>query len=291
MDSSLFQGNFARSERIVYTPSVFAKKNLIYLQEIGTLRCLNPYTSRRKNLDSYLFFLVLEGAGKVEYHNLGYKVCAGDCIFLDCHHPYAHRSSNDLWKLAWIHFTGPSMNAIYEKFLQQSGSPIFSPRDTSLYCTLHKEIYSIASCDDYIQDMHIMEKLTVLLSHLMEDSWNQEFSEKRLQTRYDLIYIKEYLDSNFHKKISLDDLSERFFINKYHLIRIFKEQYSLTVNQYLLQTRITHAKHLLRFTPLSIEEVGLRCGMDDPNYFSRIFRKIEGIPPRQFRKEWASKKE
>lgn len=87
-------------------------------------------------------------------------------------------------------------------------------------------------------------------------------------------------------RINLDDLAERFYINKFYLARIFKEQFGTSINNYLLQIRITHAKQLLRFTDRTVETIGRECGVEDANYFSRMFRKVEGISPGEFRRMW-----
>lgn len=89
--------------------------------------------------------------------------------------------------------------------------------------------------------------------------------------------MKEYLDEHYTEKIALDDLSEHFFINKFYLSKIFKESYGTTVNSYLISKRITRAKQLLRFTDMTVDEIGAAVGMADANYFSRMFRKVEGI--------------
>ena len=52
---------------------------------------------------------------------------------------------------------------------------------------------------------------------------------------------------------TLDDLAERFFINKFYLSKIFKETYGTTVNNYLISKRITRAKQLLRFTDMTVD--------------------------------------
>ena len=106
------------------------------------------------------------------------------------------------------------------------------------------------------------------------------------KTAADCKAILAYLDENFHKKITLDDLAERFYINKFYLARLFRERYGSSVINYLLYLRISRAKELLRFTEMTVEEVGARCGMPDANYFSRAFRKIEGMSPSEFRKLW-----
>lgn len=73
---------------------------------------------------------------------------------------------------------------------------------------------------------------------------------------------------------------------KFYLSKIFKEAYGTTVNNYLISKRITRAKQLLRFTDMTVDEVGVTVGMGDANYFSRMFRKVEGISPREYRKQW-----
>ena len=58
MDDALFHGNIVNSRRILYTPSAFARSNLLHLQELGSLTAQRPHVSRRENLASCLFFLV-----------------------------------------------------------------------------------------------------------------------------------------------------------------------------------------------------------------------------------------
>lgn len=287
MNESMFSGSMVSSNRILYTPSSFAKTNLIHVQEIGRLTALRPHTSRRKNMASYLFFLVLDGSGTVQYGGEEYLLQAGDCVFLDCQKPYSHRSSDQLWSLQWVHFYGSNMGGIYEKYLQRGGTPCFTSRHPEDYSALLQEIFDIAASDLYIRDMKLYEKLTALLTYLMEESWNPgQPAAESPRTAKELQSIKNYLDLHYTEKISLDQLAEQFYINKFYLTRIFKQQYGISIQTYLQQLRITYAKQLLRFTSLSVEEIGQRCGVPDGNYFSRMFKKIEGMTPREFRQMW-----
>ncbi len=286
MDTSLFYGNLVTSSRILYTPSVFAKTNLIHLQEIGELQAQKPHTNKRQNLSSYLFFIVMDGTGTLEYDGNAYTLSVGDCVFLDCRKSYSHRSSENLWTLKWAHFYGPNMNGIYEKYAERGGHPCFHPSSTEAYNQILQQLHEIAVSSDYIKDMRIYEKLTALLTLLMEESWNPERRKRNGTKKQNLQNIKEYLDRHYPERIKLDFLAEVFYINKFYLTRVFKEQFGTSVNSYLLQIRVTHAKQLLRFTDLPIEEIGHKCGMSDANYFSRMFKKIEGLSPGEFRKMW-----
>lgn len=63
-----------QSDRILYTPSLFARSALLNLQEVGSLKARSPHTSTRSGLTSYLYFLVLDGEGSLTYEGRQYKL-------------------------------------------------------------------------------------------------------------------------------------------------------------------------------------------------------------------------
>lgn len=295
-EKALFANTQVSTSRVIYTPSPFARESLLYLQEAGVLRALAPHVSRRENLPSYLFFLVKDGEGALNYGGRTYALGPGDCVFIDCRRGYAQSTSDHrdeagrfdrLWALAWVHFDGPTMAGIYEKYLERGGRPVFSCRGSAQrYQGLLEELLRLASSDSYVRDMEIAARLTELLACLMEDAWDPEMpltpGTKRLSVRE----VRSYISGHYGEKLSLDSLSRQFFINKYYLAKIFKEQYGCTVNACIAQIRIGKAKELLRFTDRSVEDVGYACGFTDPNYFARCFRKVEGVSPSEYRHRW-----
>ena len=307
MEQELFnpQSSSVSSSRIIYTPSTFARTSLLHLQEVGSLRALHPHTSKRSDLVSFLCFVVLSGEGELKYEGEEYELTAGDCVFIDCRKAYSHstgyKSSNDrinvdnhttvenknanLWSLQWCHFYAPSLPAVYEKYKERGGRPVFHPEDIAPFVSLLTDLYNLAATSDYIRDMRINEKLGTLLTLLMEQSWHPE-SVTVSRKRMELVEIKNYLDEHYTERVTLDDLADKFFINKFYLSKIFKETYGTTVNNYLISKRITRAKQLLRFTDMTVDEIGVGVGMGDANYFSRMFRKVEGSSPSEYRKQW-----
>ena len=285
MDKALFSGELVSSNRIIYTPSEFARASLIHLQETGTLQAKYPHTNKRSGLDSYLFFIVLSGSGELQYNDSTYKLKPNDCVFIDCKQPYAHITSNDLWKLQWVHFNGQSMSEIYNKYISRGGEPAFTIEQPEQCVQLMNDIFMIASSDDYIRDMKINEKLSSLLTIIMSKSWHPN-NKKPAQKRGELSSVKAWLDAHYTEKVNLDELAKLFFIDKFYLTKIFKEQYGTTINTYISQKRITAAKQLLRFSDKTIEQISAEIGISDTNYFTRLFKKIEGIPPGEYRQQW-----
>ena len=106
---------------------------------------------------------------------------------------------------------------------------------------------------------------------------NKEISEG-LKAQYGVDIPKQ--------KIVLDELADRFFISKFHLSRVFKEQFGVSIHTYVRNLRITKAKQMLRFTDKKLEDIGYRGGLGAPHYFSRIFKQVEGITPSEFREKW-----
>ncbi|MDO5336266.1 MAG: AraC family transcriptional regulator [Eubacteriales bacterium] len=285
MENALFHGDLVETRRILYTPSNFAKISLNHLQETGILQAQKPHTSKRSNLSSYLFFIVLSGSGILEYDKSTYSLCAGDCVFIDCHKAYSHQTSENLWRLQWVHFYGSAMPMIYDKYTERGGQPCFHPEGLEDFQVILNNIYEIANSGDYIRDMKINEYLGSLLTLIMAESWRPD-SQCRNFKKQNLMELRNFLDTHHTEKITLDDLSERFYINKFYLTRIFKEQFGITISNYLLQRRITHAKQLLRFTDKTVEAVGLECGIGAVHYFSRMFKRVEGISPSEYREMW-----
>ncbi len=285
MSDSLFYQGTENSSRILYTPSPFARVHLLHLQEIGSLTAQDPHRSQRAGLSSYLFFLVDQGSGVFWYEDTLYTLGPGDLVFIDCRKPYYHESSADLWSLRWIHFDGPSMRGIYEKYLERGGLFCLHPENFSDFSSIWSRLYEIAGSSDYIRDMRLAENLSSLLTLLMEKSWHPHL-RRAGSKRQNLLQVKDYLDAHYGETISLEDLAGRFFISKFYLSRIFKEQFGVSIGDYLLQVRITRAKQLLRFSHESLESIAVQCGFGSLYYFSRMFKKVEGIAPSAYRKAW-----
>ena len=93
-----------------------------------------------------------------------------------------------------------------------------------------------------------------------------------------------YIDFHYMEPLSLDSLAARFSVNKNYLSARFHKEKGTTVTEYINQIRVLRATGLLRNSSLSVQQVAEQCGFADGNYFTRIFRKIQGITPNEYRK-------
>ena len=93
--------------------------------------------------------------------------------------------------------------------------------------------------------------------------------------------VVEYINEHLLEEISLDEISLVHFVSKNHLCRIFKKQTGTTVVNYIILRRIAEAKRFLS-EGYDVKETCEKCGFNDYSHFIRTFRKIVGVPPKQY---------
>lgn len=126
--------------------------------------------------------------------------------------------------------------------------------------------------------------------------YNQEITQKisklsfiKTKTKEEIIkrlaLAKEFINSNYNDNISLDEISVYCCLSVNHLLRTFKEAYGISPYQYLMQIRISRAKHLLKTTDYPLSEIVGLIGFENTSSFIRLFKQATCMTPAKFRKE------
>lgn len=97
--------------------------------------------------------------------------------------------------------------------------------------------------------------------------------------------VVKYLDENYTSKLNQEDLAEKFFISKEYLSRKFKSEFGINMVDYINQLRIQKAQLLMESASLKLFDIAYKVGFQDEKYFSRVFKKVVGISPKEFRKK------
>lgn len=93
----------------------------------------------------------------------------------------------------------------------------------------------------------------------------------------------EYINKNYSKDISLNEITKKAYLSKFHFSRIFKKYTSYSPYQYLTTVRLNHCRQLLLNNNYSISEVADRCGFKRLDYFSAMFKKKFKYSPSVYR--------
>lgn len=271
------------SSRVICTPDEFERSALMHVLELGRLAPDGPLESRREGLNSLLFIFVESGRGFVEEDGMRIELGQGQCALIDCRLPYRHATGSKPWRVEWMHFDGPHSREMMHHIRERTGGS-FAVRATSpdRYVKLFEDVREAVATGGFTRGLLVNDRLHALFTMLAEDTAAPEIDRRAKR----LAKVREWIDSHCSEPCDLDSLATIAGLNKYTLVREYHAKYGRSPGKDIARARIAKAKQLLRFTDKTVEQIGTVCGIDDPNYFSRLFRKIEGVSPSAFRREW-----
>ncbi len=276
------------SVRMLHTPGEFARKNLLYVQEVGRLKSLQAHKSQRENLNSYLFFGVASGEGTVFIGSDSYKVKEGDCVLINCSNYYAHESSMDKpWELIWVHFNGHGAEEYFRLFMEQNeNKSVFRPgsmKDMKAYIGELMECQKEKDLEAELQSGEILLRLlnSCILS-VMRQKGNQQDRYKEICRE-----IRESVNERYRQANLVAALAEKYEMEEDELDDCFHKTYGITLRDYILNRRFTAAKELLRFTIKPVKEIVDESGIGNDDLFRRLFQDGEGMTAEEYRMKWA----
>lgn len=129
---------------------------------------------------------------------------------------------------------------------------------------------------------NLLEILIISLLRLNDFQFDVVSSDREINRSCSL--IKRYLDSNYARDITLDELAALAHLNKYYLVHEFTDSYGISPMNYLIEKRIQNSKELLSSTDYSIGEIARLSGFSSQSYFSQSFRRNCGISAGEYRK-------
>ena len=143
---------------------------------------------------------------------------------------------------------------------------------------------------DYVLKVSIMDELPdaieKAIGNLNQLKREIEKNEKDLLEQLSLIQqIDHYIEQNYKKKLSLDDIAEALHINSSYLSRVYKLKKGKNLFDNILNLRIEAAKDYLINTDMRTYEISELVGVEDASYFSKMFKKITGLSPKEYRKQ------
>lgn len=139
-----------------------------------------------------------------------------------------------------------------------------------------------------------MEELTQLDSSEYMYSWLAKVMEQFLNSvmkakdeKYQNIISKsvEFIRSNYSSRITVDDIARAVYISPSYLSRVFRKEFGCTVLEFLTKARVEESKKLLVKPEYTVSRVALETGFEDSSYFSKVFRRVEGISPSNYRQK------
>lgn len=138
----------------------------------------------------------------------------------------------------------------------------------------------------FFQDLQAITSANELCSwsKTMLDTFMNDVADHKNQKNLQAIQkAAEYIRKNYRNKLTIDDIAQEVYLSPCYVSRIFKQGLGCTLMEYLTQIRVEEAKTLLKNPKYNIMQVAEESGFEDPGYFTRVFKKLEGITPSRYK--------
>ena len=129
-----------------------------------------------------------------------------------------------------------------------------------------------------------LEQLLIMLLRAAEESESSLFPSKESMQNHIVTSVREYIEENLESTLRLDVLCRKFGYGKTYLCRLFREQTGTTIASYVSERKIKRAKALIREHQYNFSEISEMLAFDNQQYFARVFKKITGMSPSEFKR-------
>ena len=130
----------------------------------------------------------------------------------------------------------------------------------------------------------------VYLQHAFLKLWEQVLMEASYTSRdyakkeSAAVLIKQLIERNDSRALTLDEITQALHFSKSYIARVFQESYGISPLNYHTTLRVQKAKRMIQFTNMSLSQIAVSVGFESLQNFSRVFKKLDGCPPSNYRK-------
>ncbi len=138
--------------------------------------------------------------------------------------------------------------------------------------------------EDISTSLEVIEKSEVKNYDIIAE-YDHKAADKRSNNSHSELMLnsRSFIEKNYNTEITLEEVAHHIGVSPYYFSKIFKAYFGKNYMDYLTDLRIEKAKDMMRNGVDSIKEICYEVGYNDPNYFSRVFKKVEGVTPSEYK--------
>ncbi len=237
---------------------------------------------RRAEHGDHLLLYCVEGSGRLTAEDIEWGVAAGDLIMLPHGLEHAYRADDrDPWTVYWVHFEGTLVEPFWREIGFRRERPVArlggAPKIIADFETLLGVRRSGYSLPVFVHAANHLREMLSYFAVLMPQA------DPRQARQFDLDHVHALMQEHIHEQLDLDALAERVKLSKYTFARKYKRLTGTSPIQNFIHLKMERACYLLDISQQSVQEIAWSLGYEDAYYFSRLFRKVIGVAPTQYR--------
>ncbi|UOQ48504.1 AraC family transcriptional regulator [Gracilibacillus caseinilyticus] len=258
---------------------------------------------RAHSHQEFEIFLFHKGVCRYLIHNQIYDLQPGDILLMDglaLHKP--NIPDNSEYIRSHIHFSPEFIEPLLESMNASSLLNVFRsihhclirPRNQQLGHEIEALFKSMRAIyvDQQLPPEEKIWEIKAMLAHLLIfiNRLGKVSSHKQVNHKHDKAYhaetIASYIQTHFHKKLTIQKIADELSLSKSYVSHVFKEMTGYTVMEYVMATRLQQVKFLLEVeVDKTLEQVANECGFESVSHFSRFFKNHVGMTARSYRQK------
>ena len=272
--------------------NIFPNENFIDLgmYQYGYEQCEPGHSFGPATRNHYLFHYIISGTGTLMADNAKgetqtYSIKSGQGFLVFPGQITTYIADQNLpWEYVWIEFDGLRVKEALDLTELSVNTPVYHSHSKDLREQLMNEmLYIVHHAKE--SPFHLIGHLYLFLDYLTQSAKSTKLVQSSKMSDY---YIKEainYIEQNFQNNITIEDIAAVCGINRSYFGKIFRNSIGRSPQEFLMNYRMVKATELLKLTSLSIAEIGSAVGYENQLHFSRAFKTIYGVSPREWRNQ------
>jgi len=289
----------------IYSNDQFFQFNLLRLCRREVLKSNTSKNELKKSVHTHNVFhlvMVIDGSGKIIHKGKFLDINKNEIICINPGEPHCLKCiTNDLLRVIILTFelktkTQVEYNLNLSNYFQHLFASKAMDMTESVYQTqLLKFKGLVEICEEVLKGIvenpsekissHYQTKLMSFFSDLNEIIGNKKIMSKSQKAPYFMQKYIEYIEKNYQRDISIQELADEVKLSKAYFQRSFKKYSGTTAIELLKLYRVSRAKLLLIHTENKLSIISIKCGFKNEYYFSKVFKDCSGVSPGIYRKK------
>lgn len=260
----------------VYVFSQYIRpENPVNIPIAGISYCDSSYKIERTEYNYYVIEYVVSGEGILEVDGQCFNIKANDTYFLYKGRAHKYYCKGNSWEKIWFVMDGWLADVMFTSYLSDRPNVLHG---FNIYRSM-QNIMELIQNEELSYEEKV-DQITIVVHKILIAA--KDFNNTHSDNLH--LSIKNYIDDNLYKPFKLEILSGIFHYSPNHIINVFRDKYGITPYAYFEKQRLLVSRELLTSTSMSVKEISAKLKYDNPQYFSKCFKRFFQISPSQFRR-------
>ena len=256
----------------------------LFITDIGYYpKAEHHHRIREKGVGQYVLIYCVDGSGFYVVDGKRHEVKKNQYFILPIGKPHEYGSTEGhFWTVYWLHFCGKAAHVFAEGAATPQTINVTMQSRISERINIFDEILTTLHFGDSIEDLRYASSL---LSHFLASMrYLGQFRRAKAGAEKDIVeQAIHYMRENIENRITMAEVLRYVGYSQSHFSTVFKKKTGMSPLSYFNRLKVEHACQLLKTTDLKVNMICYKVGIEDPLYFSRLFSKVMGMSPTDYR--------